>query len=286
MTSIGPRIPSPKRKRSASPDARPAKRRNSQEINLDGGSDSDCDSDVGPALPASINHGAKTDVGASLPSTAQDLALPANTEEINLDGDKDDGAAASDSDSDSSDDFTPALPNSIKPTIGPSLPPDTTAAAPVATRDEWMLAPPTSSGYQERDTTKIRSRKFAAKPSSSGDKSVSAIWTETPEQKLQRQRDALLGKTTETPTVSQGPSREQDERDRKIAAAIDATRGKSLYEEHSHGRKVDDDDDPSKRAFDREKDMAIGGKIGTAKRKELVAKSAGFGNRFQKGSYL
>ncbi|KAG5926605.1 hypothetical protein E4U42_003114 [Claviceps africana] len=124
------------------------------------------------------------------------------------------------------------------------------------------------------------------------------MWTETPQEKLQRQKDALLGRApaaaaTDSSTRAKRQQREQDDR---IAASIEAARGtKSLYAEHDERRRRDkgpggqggdDDDDPSKRAFDREKDMAIGGKIGSRARAELISKSANFGGRFQKGSFL
>jgi hypothetical protein len=122
------------------------------------------------------------------------------------------------------------------------------------------------------------------------------MWTETPEEKLKRQRDALLGRTAaESATTPLARDRQQEERDRKIAASIEAHRGKSMYDEHSDkrrddgpktGRVAEEDDDPSKRAFDREKDMAVGGKIGEKQRKEFVNKAANFGGRFQKGSFL
>lgn len=47
-----------------------------------------------------------------------------------------------------------------------------------------------------------------------------------------------------------------------------------------------EDDDPSKRAFDREKDMAAGGRVGHAQRNEMLKKAAGFSSKFSGGSYL
>ncbi|GAO15467.1 hypothetical protein UVI_02057090 [Ustilaginoidea virens] len=124
------------------------------------------------------------------------------------------------------------------------------------------------------------------------------MWTETPQEKLRRQTDALLGRGD--PSASADPaSSERDarrrERDRRIAESVEAARGKSLYDEHREKRRRDgggvaraaaDEDDPSKRAFDREKDMAVGGRIGSKAREELVSKSANFGGRFHKGSFL
>jgi hypothetical protein len=171
-------------------------------------------------------------------------------------------------------------------------------------RDSWMLAPPTASGYAERDPTRMRNRKFASKaaPQAAPGSSAASIWTETPEEKLQRLQDAVLGRGSGPAADggSQNPSKtrgqeEREQRDRRIAASIEATRGQSLYEEHSQRRRdgeggprkpEDEEDDPSKRGFDREKDMAIGGKIGTAQRRELITKAANFGGRFQKGSFL
>ncbi len=46
------------------------------------------------------------------------------------------------------------------------------------------------------------------------------------------------------------------------------------------------EDDPSKRAFDREKDMSTGMRIGHAQRKDLLEKAAGFSSKFSGGSYL
>ncbi|POR32756.1 Uncharacterized protein TPAR_07055 [Tolypocladium paradoxum] len=162
-----------------------------------------------------------------------------------------------------------------------------------------MLAPPTSSGYTERDPTRMRNRKFASKPSAAPQAApgLPSIWTETPEEKLRRLQDSVLGRADVSTDMAGSAgtrgnkSREEEERDRRISASIEAQRGKSLYDEHGSKRReggVDkgEEDDPSQRAFDREKDMALGGKIGTAKRRELVTKSANFGGRFQKGSYL
>jgi hypothetical protein len=162
-----------------------------------------------------------------------------------------------------------------------------------------MLAPPPSSStFSERDTTKIRARKFASKPkpTSSTAPGAPSIWTETPEEKLRRLQDSVLGRTSST---SDGPSSLSEEQQRKarrdeaLAAEIHAQRGKTLLEEHQGGKKAaggkpdeEEEDDPSKRAFDREKDMAVGGRITSTQRRELINKSANFGGRFQKGSFL
>ncbi|KAL9008132.1 MAG: hypothetical protein Q9173_006713, partial [Seirophora scorigena] len=63
-------------------------------------------------------------------------------------------------------------------------------------------------------------------------------------------------------------------------------RGASLYTSHKKTKPEAQEDDPSARAFDREKDMAGGMKIGHAKRREMVHKAADFGSRFAGGKYL
>lgn len=63
-------------------------------------------------------------------------------------------------------------------------------------------------------------------------------------------------------------------------------RGKSLYDDHQKTKPQEKEDDPSKRAFDREKDVGGGMKIGHAKRKEMLNRASDFGSRFAGGSYL
>ncbi|KAG5938384.1 hypothetical protein E4U59_003809 [Claviceps monticola] len=330
MSSIGPQLPTELTKRKRSPDqdavaSPPAKQARSnvalpQATNDDeiGLSDSDDNDAMGPSAPSAASIGPMCP-----PRTAQD------THEILISDSASDAEIAppapppkpqsqhrepiSSSESDSEDDYGPSLSSSTTPrqTIGPTLP----SKEPAPQRDTWMLAPPPSTAYSERDPTRMRARKFASKPlsSSAGKPSPDhpSIWTETPQEKLQRQKDALLGRTPSASHAAAGggssssssserakmQKRQQEER---IAASIEASRGKkSLYAEHDERRKegggggngrgekeAEEDDDPSKRAFDREKDMAIGGKIGSRARTELISRSANFGGRFQKGSFL
>lgn len=60
----------------------------------------------------------------------------------------------------------------------------------------------------------------------------------------------------------------------------------SLYSEHKKAVPKEKEDDPSTRAFDKEKDMSGGIKIGHAQKKELLNRAADFGSRFAGGSYL
>jgi hypothetical protein len=172
-------------------------------------------------------------------------------------------------------------------------------------RDDWMLVPPSDSDWTSRvDPTKLKNRKFASgkgakAPAERGVGGISAIWTETPEQKRQRLADEVLGRKDAAassreaagPAAARRPEESQEdiETARRIREYNEKNRGRSLYEEHQQQQQQtprEKEDDPSKRAFDREKDMALGGRLGHGQRKELLAKAADFGSRFQKGRYL
>jgi hypothetical protein len=154
------------------------------------------------------------------------------------------------------------------------------------------------------DPTKLKSRKFA---SGKGAKApaektgVSAIWTETPEEKRKRLEDEVLGrkdtaassapKSGELSGMSKAEARKAEETERRVREYNDKNRNRSLMDEinaqgSEGGTQKEKDDDPSKRGFDREKDMAIGGRMGHMQRKEMLAKAADFESRFQKGKYL
>lgn len=154
---------------------------------------------------------------------------------------------------------------------------------------------------------------------------MSSIWTETPEEKIKRLAAAVLGRedpsssasavaasASHSSSVTNTRTKQLDEE--RVRSYTEQTRGRSLVEEHQaaiaagkkkltssssarpgragdqygkqQGQQVDDEDDPSKRAFDREKDMAIGGRISHTQRRDLLNKAANFGDRFQSGKFL
>lgn len=86
--------------------------------------------------------------------------------------------------------------------------------------------------------------------------------------------------------------RESEETERRIREYNEKNRGRSLYEvnrerkESGKGEKKEEEDDPSKRGFDKEKDMALGGHMGEGQKRELLSKARDFGSRFQKGKFL
>jgi hypothetical protein len=353
MASIGPQLPPHLLKRKRTPDeeesetdrpSKASKPQNADEIALDD-EDDDSDDEYGPSagpapslgpgaaetksklifneepkLLLSISTGMNTSqapkpvMGPAAPPT--DLATRPTSHPTA------DHASASDSDSDDSDDYGPALPSSNLTHASSSsaaVARRTTAAAeanePAAPqRDAWMLAPPTDTSYRERDPTKLKARKFASGKASSsgGGDEISSIWTETPEAKARRIADKVLGRgdgsgdsasqaqkplpKSANPTDAARRAAVRDAREGRIQDYTENTRGKSLYEEHQSRRKdskktgnragKDEEDDPSQRPFDREKDMALGGRINNTQRQDLLKRAGDFGGRFSKGSYL
>lgn len=47
-----------------------------------------------------------------------------------------------------------------------------------------------------------------------------------------------------------------------------------------------EEDDPSKRAFDKEKDMSSGAQFSSAQKKEMLQKAGNFSGKFSGGTYL
>jgi hypothetical protein len=199
------------------------------------------------------------------------------------------------------DDFGPSLPSAAADmaSAGDEAPAEQATAAPAKPkRDEWMMMPPTQDGLAARmDPSKQRPRGFntgkGAKGASAGGGDDSSSWYETPEQKQKRLQDEMMG-VSKPPSVSgakhgarDARSAKDDEAAKKTREQIEKARGPSLVEQHKKSKGDEaEDDDPSKRAFDREKDMATGGRISTSQKNEMLKKASGFSSRFSGGSYL
>ncbi|RMZ66555.1 hypothetical protein GMOD_00001900 [Pyrenophora seminiperda CCB06] len=282
MPSIGPTMPPHLTKRSRDDD--------NDNDNERGSSPDSSDKRrrvIGPAPPPSACSPRRT-VGPSLPPATASPPPAA----------KDD-----DSDSSSDDDFGPAPPSAgAAYSDGHETTPAKSAfdtepqfaeAPKKVQRDEWMTLPPTQDDLAARmDPTKMRARKFnSGKGAGSAGGGLSSAWTETPEQKLKRLQDEALGisaPSNSAPTTSESKrSKEEERRARKMREKIDAARGKSLVEQHQEkGAGKEKEDDPSKRAFDYEKDMAVSGTVNHKQRRDMLNKSKGFSDRFASGSFL
>lgn len=189
------------------------------------------------------------------------------------------------------------------------------AAANKSKRDEWMVVPPPPmTGPGDADPTKIRARGFAtgraaaaAASSVHPSSGLGSMWTETALQRAERVLSRGAADFADNPGGGGGgggsrsgrrhqQGEGEEARETAIRLYTEQTRGKSMYEEHQAalkegkkpvaGAKKEEEDDPSKRAFDREKDMAVGGRITQAQRRDLMKQAADFGGRFQKGKYL
>ncbi|PWY79245.1 hypothetical protein BO70DRAFT_371889 [Aspergillus heteromorphus CBS 117.55] len=207
-------------------------------------------------------------------------------------------------DSSDDDDFGPSLPppeGSVPtPTTTPSAPTPAEDAPKAPQRDAWMLEPIDGSNRSSRvDPTKLRNRKFQtgrAANATPGGGGVDVSWTETPEQKMKRLQDEVLGVQTRPAAGESGPRaagssqpsramqekvrRYNEEKRKEEAAARAAEEG----EKKKKGE--EEEDDPSSRAFDKEKDMALSSRITHAQRREMMNKAADFGSRFTSGKFL
>ncbi|KAH8761205.1 hypothetical protein F5883DRAFT_130005 [Diaporthe sp. PMI_573] len=286
---------SPEDRSPDSPSTKTSRPNNDNEIALDGeGSDSDDGYGQRAPKPTTAGPQQRPSIGPSLPPTA--AASGSNTDEIALGSDSDDddtgpappppkptaqqprrvmGPAPppadlaqrpttapdsnrdSGSDSDSDDDYGPALPGAAPSRNNPSLPRQTAPSAPEKpARDDWMLAPPEPTGYQERDPTKIKARKFASGAgATSRPTGISSIWTETPEEKAKRLADAVLGRGGDEQQQQQqqaaaanrgkksgaggaSSSTSKEGQQDKIRAFTEQTRGRSLVEQHQAAKKA------------------------------------------------
>lgn len=287
---------------------------NTDEIPLDDSNAEDSDAGPAPARPRASGPTAPTAapkrvMGPALPPGPLSERPPSPPAGGNDDDEDDD-------DDDDDDDYGPSLPTSTThqarhtQALAAAAAAESLASARGPQRDDWMLAPPTSSGPAD-DPTRMRARKFntgprataaAASGGGAGSGEISSIWTETPEQKRKRLEDAVLGRNGTTGSSHAGgsaggaSSKEKEEEERRaeqIRSNLDAARGPSLYTEHQRreggpgGRIEAEEDDPSQRGFDWEKDMkGSGSRISTAQRRELLNRATDFGGRFSKGKYL
>ncbi|KAF2772099.1 hypothetical protein EJ03DRAFT_212887 [Teratosphaeria nubilosa] len=207
------------------------------------------------------------------------------------------------SDSDEDDDFGPALPNAragstvedVDKQDSVSARPALTASADKPKRDDWMMLPPQQDDLAARlDPSKPRARGFNTGKGAKGPRAGlqdNSSWHETPEQKQKRLQDEMMGISKADTAASGKPARPIKSAKDEAAAArqteqVERSRGPSLMEQHKQSKGAEAEDDPSKRAFDRDKDMASGSRISGAQKSEMLKKGGGFSSKFSGGSYL
>jgi hypothetical protein len=166
------------------------------------------------------------------------------------------------------------------------------SSEPKLQRDSWMLAPPTRADWLNSglDASKLKPRTFNQSKSGTNLQSKPVdhtIWTESPLERAQRLEDEALGKRpAKTATVEEVARTEEDEeRDRRIKEFNTKTRGPSLMEKYSGVKKIEDDD-PSRRPFDYQKDIAGGRTLGFKERSTMINKAKDLDSKYSGGSYL
>ncbi len=287
MSAVGPELPPhlfEKRKRPEDDDASDSRSDSSQSSSLK--SSSKRQRTIGPTLPPAP-------LDERPPSSSQPSPGPATK--------------AEDTSSDD-DEFGPVLPTSgnAEDATSSSIPRLSASADPAppapSQRDAWMLVPPSSGDWSARiDPTKLKARKFNTSKSSSGPKDTSSsaadTWNETPQEKHARLQREMMGiKDPSTGSVTSKSFKHQSKKD-KTEDATDAetkkrlkdytaARGPSLYNSHQKKDTVEKDDDPSARAFDREKDVGGGLQINGTQRRDLLKKAGDFSSRFSSAKYL
>jgi hypothetical protein len=202
------------------------------------------------------------------------------------------GEGSSEDDS-SDDDFGPALPTAADAVKKATIAVGPTAPAPVALqRDEWMTMAPSSGDWSSRiDPTQLKARKFntgkgAKAPATSG--GSNDAWYETPEQKQTRLQRELMGVKDKGsgPAPPKAVSSKEDSATAENLKNYSVVRGPSLMDSHQKKQGREEDDDPSKRAFDREKDIAGGLQLNATQRRDMMKKASDFSSRFSSSNYL
>ncbi|KAK2736815.1 hypothetical protein FQN55_001404 [Onygenales sp. PD_40] len=209
-----------------------------------------------------------------------------------------------DSSSDSDDDYGPSLP----PAGGAAALKDShsgfdrnenqaTSAVlmpEITKRDDWMLKPPEHDDWSSRvDPTKIRNRKFntgkgATTKPKSGQPGV-GTWTETAEEKRKRLEAEVMGIQAPANSAAglEGGSSEQDAAmAKRVREYNEKQRKTTLYSQHQSSTSKEEEDDPSARPFDKEKDIRGPTKVNHAQRRELLNRSSDFNTRFSGGKFL
>lgn len=281
--SIGPSMPppaAPKRIYGPAPPPADLSERPTTDPNSD--SDSDSDDGYGPALPGSRPAAASSNRGPSFPSFAQQQASSEQPQAPK----RDDWMIA-------------------PPTDSAYRAPDPTKLKSRKFASGRAGAPEKSGGGVSSIWTETPEEKI---------KRLAAAVLGREDPSAANSHNTTAYSASASGSISNTRTKQLDEA--RVRQYTEQTRGRSLVEEHqaaiAAGRKkvsgenatskpgragdqygkragvdaVDDEDDPSKRAFDREKDMAVGGRISHTQRRDLLNKAANFGDRFQSGKFL
>ncbi|KAK9321201.1 hypothetical protein V1517DRAFT_327045 [Lipomyces orientalis] len=167
-------------------------------------------------------------------------------------------------------------------------------------RDEWMTRPPSKSDWsvKQSDPLQLRPRKFLSGSSASrAGQDADRSWMETEAERKKRVAEEMMGlrrRQDDQPSVGPSlPTERDEELARQVKKYNEQNRGKSLMEQYneglagSSGGKGKEPDDPSRRGFDYEKDIASGGRGMTSSRiQDYVKRASSMDTKFSKGRYL
>ncbi|TRM62988.1 hypothetical protein BD626DRAFT_44296 [Schizophyllum amplum] len=171
-------------------------------------------------------------------------------------------------------------------------------------REEWMLVPPSASELLSNiDPTKKRTFSSSTVPKGNG-KNEPNLWTETPQERLQRLKDEVDGRrkraVNPTPDEDDGNDRNkrrkvEEDYQRNIGASVEEhtkkIRGPSLTDAHlqrekEKARAKSKEEEEPEAIWDRERDLGVGGRIFSdgERRKALKDARSGLGDRFGSGT--
>lgn len=157
-------------------------------------------------------------------------------------------------------------------------------------RDSWMLAPTSRQDWMNTlDASKFKARTFNQSKSGMNQGNADhTSWTETPQERAQRIEDEAAGRRPKPSELKEEDEIEREqrkERDRRIKEYNERTRGPSLMERHTAVKNTEEDD-PSKRAFDWQKDIAGGKTLGFKERNKMIERAKNLDSKYSGGHYL
>ncbi|CAG7852367.1 SubName: Full=Uncharacterized protein {ECO:0000313/EMBL:CCA68599.1} [Serendipita indica DSM 11827] len=160
-------------------------------------------------------------------------------------------------------------------------------------REEWMLAPPTSSeALQSLDPTKIKNRQFSRATGREEVSKDTSLWTETPSERQARLAEELSGKRKRATAKVQEEDGEgaykrrkmQDDLRREIDDHNRMARPASLLEMHQETLAKQPSSTKDEAIWDRDRDMGSAGRLlDQSSRNKMIKDAKGLSDRFGSG---
>ncbi|KZV77439.1 hypothetical protein PENSPDRAFT_645094 [Peniophora sp. CONT] len=166
-------------------------------------------------------------------------------------------------------------------------------------RDEWMLAPPSSSDLLNNiDPTKMRKARQFSRSTAPPKKIDNTLWTETPAERQQRLTDEVMGKRRRMENAeddgggeNSAEARKRRKREAELSRQVEdytkQHRGPSLVDAHeqAESRKKKDPGEGPPGIWDHQRDMATGGRLMDDRdRRKLINDSKDLSSRFGAGT--